>query len=157
MVMSRLWFQVGQVYKQEAMKLLILQGLPGSGKSTWAKRFVKDKKGWVRVNRDDLRNMRGDYWLPEQEDLINGWERSCVSLALTRGLNVILDATNLSQRNLKRFLSCVTDCVPAETLEIEYKFFDVPVEECIRRDSERDTPVGSEVILSMHKKHILEL
>lgn len=157
MVMSRLWFQVGQVYKQEAMKLLILQGLPGSGKSTWAKRFVKDKKGWVRVNRDDLRHMRGEYWVPEQEALITDWESMCTVLALQRRYNVVLDATNLSKRNVKSFIRFVDGWISHDDLEIEYKFFDVSVEECIRRDSERENPVGSEVILGMYKKHILEL
>ena len=40
-------------------KLLVLQGIPASGKSTYARELVKNSGAWVRVNRDDLRNMRG--------------------------------------------------------------------------------------------------
>jgi hypothetical protein len=34
-------------------KLIITRGLPGSGKTTWARQQVR----FVRVNRDDLREM----------------------------------------------------------------------------------------------------
>jgi predicted kinase len=37
------------------MKLLMLKGLPASGKSTYAKKLAQD--GYVRVNKDDLRAM----------------------------------------------------------------------------------------------------
>jgi predicted kinase len=50
--------------------LLILQGPPASGKSTWAKEFVKNNPWYIRVCRDDLRRMRGTYWIPGQEDMI---------------------------------------------------------------------------------------
>lgn len=75
------------------MKLLILKGLPASGKSTWAREHCEKNKDWVRVNRDDLRNMRGLYWLPKQEKLITKWEDACLISALESGYNVILDST----------------------------------------------------------------
>jgi F0F1-type ATP synthase epsilon subunit len=49
----------------------MLQGIPASGKSTWCREFIKGKKDWVIVNRDAIRNMRGDYWIPEQETYIS--------------------------------------------------------------------------------------
>ena len=49
--------------------LLILQGIPGSGKSTWARKFIKDKsKSWIIVNRDAIRDMLGNYWIPSREN-----------------------------------------------------------------------------------------
>jgi len=38
------------------MKVLILKGLPASGKSTYAKELVA-KGNWKRINKDDLRAM----------------------------------------------------------------------------------------------------
>jgi len=35
----------------------ILIGLPGSGKSTYAKNKVANSNNWIRVNRDDFRAM----------------------------------------------------------------------------------------------------
>ena len=36
------------------MKLLLLKGLPASGKTTFAKELVRKDGNWVRVNKDDL-------------------------------------------------------------------------------------------------------
>lgn len=41
--------------------ILILKGPPASGKSTMAREFIKGKVDWVIVNRDSLRESRGDY------------------------------------------------------------------------------------------------
>lgn len=133
------------------MKLLILSGLPGSGKSTWAKQFVSENKDWVRVNRDDLRNMRGDYWIPKQEDMITEMENACCLAAFSNGFNVLLDSTNLSKdRNRDRynkFKSVFTG------LSVEYKTFDTPIEECIKRDLKRANSVGEKVIRGMYEKY----
>ena len=40
------------------IKVEMLVGIPGSGKSTYAKQIVtKDPSNWVRINNDDLRAM----------------------------------------------------------------------------------------------------
>ena len=136
-------------------KLIILKGLPGSGKSTWAKEYCKtDKNGisFVRVNRDDLRNMRGDYWIPNQENLITYWEDMCVTLSLQQGYGVVLDSTNLNDERTKKKIEKYKECVPDLTYEI--KFFDVPVEQCIKNDLKRFNSVGKDVILEMYEKHL---
>ena len=42
-------------------KILVLCGPPASGKSTYAREFIKGKIDWVIVNRDSIREGRGDY------------------------------------------------------------------------------------------------
>lgn len=43
-------------------ELLVLQGIPASGKSTWAKEFIKGKEDqWIIVNRDSIRESTGKY------------------------------------------------------------------------------------------------
>lgn len=131
-------------------KLVILQGLPGSGKSTYAREFVTGKKDWVIVNRDSLRNMRGDYWVPEQEPLITQWEDFCVKAALEKGLNVIIDATNFNYKTLNRWF---TIC-ELYSIQPEIQSFDISVEECIERDSKREKPVGKNVIMRMYNSYL---
>jgi len=127
-------------------KALILRGLPASGKSTKAKEICQKDGSWVRVCRDDLRHMRGKYWMPRQEDMITEMERACIKAAAESGKNVIIDATNLNERylpNLKRFLGQYY-----ETIEIDDDFLNDPWK-CIERDMARENSVGREVILRM--------
>jgi predicted kinase len=131
------------------MKVIITQGLPASGKSTWAKQFCKENKNWVRVNRDDLRNMRGEYWLPKQEDFITEIERVFIEKALQNELNVIVDATNLNPKYLESMKTFIGD-----KATIEYKKFPCEVEECIKRDLKRPDSVGEKVIRDMYNKYL---
>ena len=123
-------------------ELIILQGLPGCGKSTWARKYVEGETDWVIVNRDSLRNMRGDYWVPCQEKLITVWEQDCVESSMKKGFNVIIDATNFNPKILKVWEQM------AEIYEykVVIKTFDTSLEECIERDSKREKPVGKTVI-----------
>lgn len=137
-------------------KIIILKGLPGSGKSTWAKEYCHKNKDYIRVNRDDLRNMRGDYWVPKQEDLITDMENTCVLMALKNGKNVILDATNLDDERTKSHIEYFYKNYPSDRLKIEYKTFDVPLEKCIENDLKRPNSVGHKVIERMYKKHLAQ-
>ena len=134
------------------MKISILKGLPASGKSTWAKYWCNRNKDWIRVNRDDLRNMRGEYWVPKQEKLITKWENSCIDIALSAGYNVILDATNLNDgRNKGREIELKEKF---KDIEIHYKTFDLPLDECIVRDLKRADSVGEKVIRGMYDTYL---
>lgn len=134
------------------MTITFTVGLPASGKSTWAKQFVQKNTDWIRVNRDELRNMRGQYWIPKQEGMITAWEDACIMEALKRGYNVIVDATNLKHaKNLGRYQTYKK--IDPE-LVIDCKFFtDVSLEECIERDNNREESVGEDVIRRMYEQN----
>lgn len=134
------------------MKVILTTGLPGSGKSTWAKEYCEKHLDWVRVNRDDLRNMRGLYWLPKDEDMITEWELSAIELALANGKDVIVDATNLNPQYNARMLKFIEKQYPG--IQISTKTFDISPEECIKRDLKRANSVGAEVIWGMYYKYI---
>ena len=55
-------------------KIIVLQGPPASGKSTWARDTAKAGTPYVIVNRDSIREARGEYWIPEQETYISDLE-----------------------------------------------------------------------------------
>jgi predicted kinase len=138
-------------------KLLILQGIPACGKTTWAKKFVLENSTYVRVSRDDLRRMRGKYWVPEQEDLITKWEHECIDIAVCSGYNVILDATNLNSKTLATIKNLVTPWVEKGVLEIEYKKFDITLEEALARDSKRgEEAVGEAVVKDFYYRYCVD-
>jgi predicted kinase len=134
------------------MKVIFTVGLPASGKSTWARNFVEKNKDWIRISRDDLRNMRGTYWIPKQEKLITKLEVDGVLTALEFGKNAVVDATNLNPGFLEGFVKKIKDEYP--DTQIEKKFFEIDVKEAIKRDLTRTASVGAEVIQGMYDKYL---
>lgn len=134
------------------MKIIYTVGLPASGKSTWARTFTEKNPDWIRVSRDDLRNMRGKYWIPKQENLITKLETMCIIEALRDGKNVIVDATNLNKDRVKNQIEMLKQAFP--DLTAQSKRFDIDVEEAIKRDLQRPTSVGEKVIRGMYEKYL---
>lgn len=135
------------------VELIVMRGLPGSGKTTWAEREQEASTGKVViVSRDDLREklFRAEGVLRRnQEDFISVVEEHMVTLALLSGFTVIVDSTNLRSEYVQRWRSLArTRGVPIRTVSMK-----TPVERCIDRDAERGArggrSVGAEVIRRM--------
>ena len=84
-------------------KIYVLIGPPACGKSTLARKMHEEDHNKVIVNRDDIRDARGTYWLPDQEDYISEIEEFEVRAAINRGLSPIIDATNLNLKTLDKW------------------------------------------------------
>ena len=131
----------------------MLQGLPASGKTTWSRKFVEEKDfiqdPWIRVNRDDIRRMFGEYWIPAREDLVTKIEIEAIYEALKEGYSVVVDDTNLNLKTSNRLKNIAKDF----NVKFETKVFDTSLEECLKRDRCREYPVGSKTIISMFDKY----
>ena len=149
-------------------KLILTRGIQGSGKTTYAKKWVEESPtSRIRINNDDLRNMLGPYWIPEREDLVSNTKRNIALDAIQRGYDIVVDNMNLNPKEVKfwqdlvdshnNYLTNTNVIQPAWVqweYEIEFKdFFDVSLEECIRRDSLRENPIGKEVIRNTYNKY----
>lgn len=133
-------------------KLLMLKGLPASGKSTYAEGLVTGGGNWVRMNRDLLRTMlHFDKWSGKNEEktMETGWW--IVKHWLNKGVNVIVDDTNLSQSHRDRWTNLAKEC----NANFETKSFDTDWFECVHRDSRREKQVGRAVILNMAMQYNL--
>ncbi|MBP0019987.1 MAG: AAA family ATPase [Cyanobacteria bacterium SBLK] len=133
-------------------KVLILIGLPASGKSTYAKELLLENPGrWVRTNKDLLREMaHASYWSPKNERFIVKLRDEIILMALEAGKHVIVDDTNFGHH-----IEHIKELVKGKAkVEVNDSFLEVPVEECIRRDLERPRSVGKDVIMKMYNRYI---
>lgn len=130
------------------MKILMLKGLPGSGKSTWAKQFVADNHDWVRVNKDSIRSMI--VYRQKDEKLVCEFRDATITLALLNGKSVVVDDTNFHPKHEKRLRFLAEE----RGAEFEVKVFDTSIDDCIRNDLKRLESVGERVIRQMHDQFI---
>lgn len=129
----------------------ILKGLPGSGKSTWAREQIEKQPGaYKRINKDDLRSMLDNgKWSKKNEQLILRIRDRIILMALAEGKHVIVDDTNLHPKHEEHIRALVAK---ESNVVVRVKFFDVDVNTCIERDLKRQQSVGSKVIIDMYNK-----
>lgn len=131
-------------------KVIILQGLPASGKSTYAKQLV-ETLGWKRINKDDLRAMvDNSKWSEKNEKLIVKLRNDLLLRFLQDGYSVVVDDTNFAQSHI----DTIKEICAGELVECEVLFFDTPLYECIERDAKREKPVGKKVIIKMYNQYL---
>lgn len=112
-------------------KLLMLRGLPASGKSTFARQYVKDHPGAKRVNRDDLRAMIDPEWSKDKEKFIRIVRDQIILEGLYHKLTMIVDDTNMGKYDEKEMFMRAQQ----RNADFEIKSFtDVPIEECHKRN-----------------------
>lgn len=137
-------------------EVIILQGIPGSGKTTYAKNWVKENPTKrIRVNQDDIRNMLGPYWIKEREHLVHLIQNAVITSAMEEGYNIIVDNMNLNPKAITRVVSLVK--VHNEehcNYQIMMHQMETPLEECIQRDAKREKPIGEEVIRDIYNTYI---
>lgn len=129
--------------------LTITRGLPGSGKTTRAREWVSaSPETRTRVNRDDLRmSLYGVHTdlTYAQEQTITTAQHGAVRALLIGGQDVVVDDTNLRLRNARAW----ADLAAEVGAELDVWDIDTPVDECVRRDLERERTVGEAVIRGM--------
>lgn len=134
-----------------SQKIIFLKGLPGSGKSTWAKQYCLDNPEFVRINKDDIRILLGNFPFSSKfESQVLRIQREIGITILHLGKSLIVDDTNFAEKHYRYWSEISTSM----GIGIEVKNFDTPVEECIRRDSERKESVGKQVILKMYRDYV---
>lgn len=130
------------------IEVINLVGIPGSGKSTWAKtKIAKDPNNWLRINNDQIREMaNGSIWSNDYEKIITETRNFMIREGLKRGKNIIIDNLNITRKHFDDVCKIVSgmniDC------KVWEKPFYVELEEAVERDSKRvgNACVGKNVI-----------
>lgn len=90
--------------KNKKPNLILLVGIPGSGKSTWVrKNFDKEKQ--IIISSDELRKMFfNDVNYQNKNKFIFDMIHSMTAKSLLQGFDVIIDATNIKVKNRKKYV-----------------------------------------------------
>lgn len=133
-------------------ELLILRGLPASGKSTYAKAWVAaDPGSRIRVNRDGIRwtqGIREGVGTREEEEKVTLIEEAMVKAGLAAGKSVVVDAMHLAARYVRKW---------AKIHPVTIKDFEVDLDVLYERDRSRiergERGVGVKVLLDIANRY----
>ncbi len=127
----------------------IVRGLPSCGKTTWAREWVERDPGVrARVSRADLAAMAGG-----ELSLHNAKALRDVTLsALLEGdMDVVVDDIHLSDPSVLEVLAVAQE---HKALVLVYDMSQIPLEEVLRRNAQRDRPVPQDVIAGYHRTFV---
>lgn len=139
----------------ENVDLLLIGGPQGSGKSSLATHWFRDRK---RVNRDAIRagllemttgrKWSAKEWTPEVEPLLTEIEMAVIRHELSRGHQVVVDNTHILATHrapyieLARELGKTTGCI----------FLALPLETCMERNRKRSRTIPEHVLADFHSQ-----
>ena len=128
--------------------LILLCGIPGSGKTTWAKNYISKNPDFVHLSSDAIRaELYGDENIQgNQVEVFTLMQKKAVE-SLNTGHNVVYDATSMTRKDRAGIISMC----PKFT-HIQCNIIWAPIETCIERDATRERTVGKEVIDRMLKR-----
>lgn len=137
-------------------ELLITRGLPGCGKTTYARAWVAaDREHRARVNRDDIRAMLddGQFVKGVTEPRILAARDAAILSLLVKGVDTICDDTNLPQRTARDLAKLAKRAGAGLTV---VDLTGVPLATCLERNAARTDkhPVPADAIRDMHARYL---
>jgi len=127
-------------------KLIMLIGLPSSGKSTWSSKYMECHENTELVSSDAIRaEVFGD--VNDQShnpEVFNIVEKRCRE-ALKANKETVLDATNLNRKRRINFIKTMPKC------EVKAVVFAIPFEECCKRNAARERVVPQSAMERMYR------
>lgn len=133
-------------------KLIILIGIPGCGKSTYAKKLIEMYPNWKYVSRDEVRyeyvSDQAHYYDHEKEVFREFCNR--IDMHLLNEEIVIADATHLTVGSRKKLLDNL-NVIPDEIIMV---YIDTPFEVCLKRNQAREgiTRVPDKTMYAMRNR-----
>lgn len=115
--------------------LVLLAGIPGSGKSTWLREHLSE--GDAYVSRDEVRfsiiSDDEDYFSHETE-VFDKFVAE-IEKQLNCGKRVFADATHINWASRRKLLERIHD---KENIDIDVYVFATPLETCLERNEQRE-------------------
>ena len=135
-------------------QILILIGAPGSGKSTFAKYFIRTEECWMRLCRDDFRamNFENEQMSLYEENLLTEMMDAVAETLLRKGYNVLMDATHCRAEYLNHYIEKFNTFA-----DISFKLFDIDINELITRCDKRYETSGKFIAAGVIKRFVKDL
>lgn len=133
-------------------KLIVMVGLPGSGKSYKAKELSDLYNAQIFSSDLYRKIMFGDENDQTHNEEIFKKLYSELNIWLAVGKNCILDATNVTLKARKKIFDNLTKENREKTHFIAY-VMNTPIKECIKRDKKRERSVGVDVINKFYQSY----
>ena len=128
--------------------LILLCGIPGSGKTTYAKKYIEEHPGTVHLSSDTIRKeLHGDESIQDNPGEVFAIMQKRAVAGLDFGYTVIYDATNMTRKDRAGIIAACP-----KFAKIECHIIWAPIETCIERDAARKRTVGKEVIDRMLRR-----
>ena len=132
-------------------KFIMLVGLPGSGKSTYAKELLSNDPSYSYFSSDSIRKERyGDENIQGDASQIFSIMQNRTLDALKKGWSVIYDATGIKRKDRLGILNRVKSL--KMDIQCECHIVWARFETCIERNNNRERVVPEEVIWRMAKQ-----
>ena len=84
--------------------------------------------------------------------MVEDIQNYCMETVLGKGFDVICDNTNLKD---KYYYDACAVAKRVGDVQVVERYFECPLEECLRRNKGRPNPVPEDVIIGMHKKYLI--
>lgn len=137
-------------------KLYLMIGLPGSGKSTFARKQAKRMNAIV-ISRDEIRfskMIQTDDYFAKEKEVFHEYIDKISDALVNSGKDVFADATQLSVRSREKLIRQVRNKIkiPFEFNAVE---METPYTLCVKRNEEREgaEKVPATVINNMTKQY----
>jgi predicted kinase len=140
-------------------KIIVTVGCSCSGKSTYAhKMWQENPQKIVVINRDKIRELLfsyteetvKDYYkrsdINQLEKQVTKYEDTLINEALCENKTVIVDATHLEAKYIKRF--------EYWNVPLEIEWFDITLKEALTRNMSRNRKVDEQIIIKQYNKYV---
>lgn len=129
--------------------LILLCGIPGSGKTTYAKKYIEEHYDTIHTSSDEIRKeLWGDEATQGDNNEVFSLMQTRTIEALNNGQSVVYDATNITRKDRSYIIALCPKFV-----KIECHVVWAPISYCLYRDEfMRNRTVGKEVIDRMLKR-----
>lgn len=131
-------------------QVISTQGLPGSGKSTWVKKFLQNQTDdWVVIHPDSIRlELTGNIEDQSKNAEVFKLAFQRMEDALKSGKNVIFDACSQSRERRKPIIALAKKY----NAEVHSQVFAVPLSLAKERNAKRDRVVPNFVLERMYSQ-----